>query len=305
MWFPWRAESRSLSWPDAGWLQAVAEQLPLLPPLVMPVQGRGEGLSVGAGAGNWLEPGMDAEESRLYQPGDPVRLINWRVMARTDEAWVKYAPKPVEQRVLLVVDVQHSMWQGTGKRLKVAQAVAAAFRLAHACLGSAIVDTRLWGREPMALPVLRGRARWGVWQAQWLEGLTSMRACLQEQGAVVPLVEALLDRSHQLLILVSDLRQWDEAMQLQLADWRAQGREVLLVHVLDRQEVFVPMIAGVGVQGESGVQLPRSEALVQWQARMAAWRHELLAWSAAMGVHYWPWWADADWSSLGEQHGWE
>ncbi len=57
--------------------------------------------------------GMEYEESRAYAPGDDVRTMDWRVMARTGEPHTKVFTEEKERSVMLVVDLSSSMFFGT------------------------------------------------------------------------------------------------------------------------------------------------------------------------------------------------
>ena len=57
--------------------------------------------------------GMEYEESRAYVPGDDMRTMDWRVMARTGEAYTKVFAEEKERRFLLAVDLSPSMYFGT------------------------------------------------------------------------------------------------------------------------------------------------------------------------------------------------
>ena len=57
--------------------------------------------------------GMEYEESRAYVPGDDVRTMDWRVMARTGEPHTKVFTEEKERSVMLVVDLSSSMFFGT------------------------------------------------------------------------------------------------------------------------------------------------------------------------------------------------
>lgn len=57
--------------------------------------------------------GMEYEESRAYMPGDDVRTMDWRVMARTGDAHTKIFAEEKERRFLLAVDLSPSMYFGT------------------------------------------------------------------------------------------------------------------------------------------------------------------------------------------------
>ncbi len=62
--------------------------------------------------------GMEYEESRAYVPGDDVRTMDWRVMARTGEAHTKVFTEEKERTVVLVVDLSSSMFFGTRYAIK-------------------------------------------------------------------------------------------------------------------------------------------------------------------------------------------
>ena len=62
--------------------------------------------------------GMEYEESRAYAPGDDVRTMDWRVMARTGEAHTKVFAEEKERRFLLAVDLSPTLFFGTRFALK-------------------------------------------------------------------------------------------------------------------------------------------------------------------------------------------
>ena len=73
-------------------------------------------------AGNYASPirgrGMDFSEVRLYQPGDDIRSIDWRVTARTGKAHTKLFTEERERPVFFVVDTGPSMQFGTKQAFK-------------------------------------------------------------------------------------------------------------------------------------------------------------------------------------------
>jgi uncharacterized protein (DUF58 family) len=62
--------------------------------------------------------GMDFAESRLYQPGDDIRLLDWRVTARTGKTHTKVFQEERERPVLLWIDLRPSMFFATRGRFK-------------------------------------------------------------------------------------------------------------------------------------------------------------------------------------------
>lgn len=62
--------------------------------------------------------GIDFAEVRLYQPGDDVRSIDWRVTARKARPHTKVFREERERPTLLIVDQSQSMFFGSVRRLK-------------------------------------------------------------------------------------------------------------------------------------------------------------------------------------------
>ena len=78
--------------------------------------------------------GIDFSEVRIYQPGDDVRNIDWRVTARTNKPHTKLYQEERERPVYLVVDQSQSMFFGSKKSFKSVTAAKAAANLAWGAL---------------------------------------------------------------------------------------------------------------------------------------------------------------------------
>ncbi len=57
--------------------------------------------------------GMDFHESRLYQTGDDIRHLDWRVTAKTGKPYTKVFTEERERPVMLIVDMRQPMFFGT------------------------------------------------------------------------------------------------------------------------------------------------------------------------------------------------
>lgn len=62
--------------------------------------------------------GMDFAESRIYQPGDDIRTIDWRVTARSGRVHTKVFEEEREKPVLLWLDLRPAMFFATRGRFK-------------------------------------------------------------------------------------------------------------------------------------------------------------------------------------------
>lgn len=117
----------SQGWAQGPPTESVAE---LLRTLELTINGRLDGVLHGNHQG--LTPGHGSEpgESRLYQPGDDVRRIDWNITARTNETHVREQIADRDLTAWLIVDASATMQFGTVTNDKAQTATAAA-----ACIG--------------------------------------------------------------------------------------------------------------------------------------------------------------------------
>ena len=76
------------------------------------------GVRAGARLSKLRGRGIDFSEVRLYQPGDDVRTIDWRVTARKNKPHTKVFREERERPTLVVVDQTQSLFFGSRVRLK-------------------------------------------------------------------------------------------------------------------------------------------------------------------------------------------
>lgn len=81
-----------------------------------------------------LGQGLDFEQLRAYQPGEPASLIDWRISARAQEPMVRVFREPAQRQCHLVIDTSASMQFGTRQQLKITQALTVAHLLCAAAL---------------------------------------------------------------------------------------------------------------------------------------------------------------------------
>lgn len=80
--------------------------------------------------------GMDFEEVRLYQPGDDIRSIDWRVTARTQVPHTKLYREERERPIFVLVDQRSPMFFGSKRCFKSVLAAYLASALAWAAMGN-------------------------------------------------------------------------------------------------------------------------------------------------------------------------
>jgi uncharacterized protein (DUF58 family) len=81
---------------------------------------------------NFRGRGVDFDEVRIYNPGDDIRSIDWRVTARTGKAHTKVFREERERPVYVMVDQRQSMFFGSRVAFKSVVAARGAAMLAWA-----------------------------------------------------------------------------------------------------------------------------------------------------------------------------
>ena len=89
-------------------------------------------LQTGAYVSHFKGRGMEFDESRPYQPGDDPRNIDWRVTARSTEAYTKLFREERERPVLIMTDLRSNMHFATRGCFKSVNAARAASLIAWA-----------------------------------------------------------------------------------------------------------------------------------------------------------------------------
>jgi uncharacterized protein (DUF58 family) len=175
-----------VSLPELIALRAQVARAPA-PPVVSRVQRSGQRPSRLHGRG------MDYAESRVYQAGDDVRRMDWRLTARSGVAHTKLFQEEREGRLLILLDSNASMRFGTRIRFKSVQAARAAAMAAwYAVRGGDRVGVLAFGGQRQLLRPLGGaRGALGVcgaiatWDSLPPAGNESISAALQRAGRLM------------------------------------------------------------------------------------------------------------------------
>ncbi|HUL99694.1 MAG TPA: DUF58 domain-containing protein [Mycobacterium sp.] len=198
-------------------------------------------------------PGTEPGESRLYQPGDDVRRMDWSVTARTTHPHVRQMIADRELETWLVVDMSASLDFGTTGCEKRDMAVAAAAAIAFLNsgggnrLGALIAN----GQDIIRVPALSGRMH----EQTLLRAIaTSPKAPVGVRGDLAAAIDDLRrpERRRGMAVIISDF--------LGPVNWMrplraiAGRHEVLGIEVLDPRDVELPDVGDVILQdAETGV----------------------------------------------------
>ncbi len=204
-------------------------------------------LQAGAYVSHFKGRGMEFDESRPYQPGDDPRNIDWRVTARSSEAYTKLFREERERPVLVMVDLRSNMHFATRGCFKSVNASRAAALIAWAAhhrgdrLGGIIFgDTTHRELKPRL-----GRQS-ALHYVHELVGHPDWKNTVQSSGESPqePFRQALsalrrVTRPGSLIVVISDFLGFGKMPQSYLAGI-ARHNEVLAVFVSDRLERELP-----------------------------------------------------------------
>jgi uncharacterized protein (DUF58 family) len=198
-------------------------------------------------------PGSEPGESRLYQPGDDVRRMDWSVTARTTNPHVREMIADRELETWLVVDMSASLDFGTTGCEKRDLAVAAAASIAFLNsgggnrLGAVIAN----GESIIRVPARSGRMH----EHTLLRAIaTSPKAPVGVRGDLANAIDALRrpERRRGMAVIISDFLgpiNWMRPLRA-----IAGRHEVLGIEVLDPRDVELPDVGDVILQdAETGV----------------------------------------------------
>jgi uncharacterized protein (DUF58 family) len=223
--------------------------------------------------------GMDYAESRVYQAGDDVRRLDWRLTARSGKLHTKLFQEDREGCLLILLDTHASMRFGTRVRFKSVQAARAAAAAAwYAVRAGERVGMMAFGHADHLL-----RPRAGSRGALALCGALADWDALPSSDKLEPLSDALTRASRVLhgasrVLLISDGFSCDTSARQRLLDLTQHAGVSVLV-VADALELALAPAGRYPLEhaGE------RSEVLLQSERQRRDFQRALGAGPARLG----------------------
>jgi len=202
-----------------------------------------EGFIAGLHRSPYLGFSTDFAEHRQYMPGDDLRHLDWKLLARTDRLYIKKYQGDTNARIHILVDSSASMGYASGEVTKLQYAQYLASSLAflgvrqHDSVGLVAFDEEVIEHVPPGSRSGHLRTVLGV-----IERLQPGRGTS---------IADLLNRTADLLtrrgivVLISDLYDEPEQIVEGLEHLRFQGNDVIVFHVMDPQELDFDFIEPV------------------------------------------------------------
>jgi uncharacterized protein (DUF58 family) len=218
-----------------------------------------------------LGASTDFAEHRAYMPGDDIRRIDWRLFARSDRHYIKEFEADTNTNFMVLLDVSPSMRyrggapeDGRVTKLQYACFLAAALSYFSSTqrdrVGLATFDRDLVDYVPCSAKhlqlVLHSLDRAGHAAAP---PAPPKAAAQPERARLVAPLKKLSEslRRRSIVVLISDFYEEPDDILNAVAFLRGRGNDVIVFHVLDRDELQFPFIDATNfVDIESGERMP-------------------------------------------------
>jgi uncharacterized protein (DUF58 family) len=219
---------------------------------------------------------IEFAEYREYVPGDDLRYMDWRVLARTDRHFIKQFEAETNLNCYVLLDTSGSMDFSTREqtRLDYGASLAACLSLLMLRQGDQVgLVTYDTGVRHFIPP--RGNAGHFSAIVQVLErvrpgGETDMPAVLHEIAGRI--------RRRSMVIVISDFFDDVEAVLRGLQHFRHRRHEVIVLHLLDDAEIHFPyerITMFEGVEGDEQIVADPRLVAEAYRRRMRSYLEEL------------------------------
>ncbi|NOR70263.1 MAG: DUF58 domain-containing protein [Methylomarinum sp.] len=183
--------------------------------------------------------GMEFDEARLYQPGDDIRSIDWRVTARTGKTHTKVFREERERPVFISVDNRPAMHFATRGVFKSVQAAKVAALLAWTAQHK---GDRIGGQvytETGCQEVKPQNGKHAV--LRFFNALTHARSAIKLEITLEQTLSRLIQhaRPGSLVYIISDFRGLNQKAENHLAKL-SRHCDVVLIHIYDPLESHLP-----------------------------------------------------------------
>ncbi|MCH2374771.1 MAG: DUF58 domain-containing protein [Planctomycetes bacterium] len=217
---------------------------------------------------------IEFAEHREYVPGDDIRHIDWKVFGRSDRFYIKQYEEETNLKAFILLDASESMLypeaprsaggtkpganqapkgQTADRRIsKFEYATYIAASLSYLILrqqdavGMAIFDSEVRSYLPPSS------------NPSYLQNLLAAieKTELQEKTRVGNILHEFADRIQKkgLIIVISDLFDGVDQIKRGLKHLRYKGHEILVIHVLDREELTFPFQRMTLFEGLEGLE---------------------------------------------------
>lgn len=198
-----------------------------------------EGFTTGLHASPHKGFSVEFRQHRPYVQGDEIRRLDWKIFGRSDRFYIREYDEETNLRATIVLDASGSMgYRGTKGVSKFEYARKLAASLAYLLVsqqdaaGLITFDTKVRDFIPNRTRITHLH--------HLLEAMVKTEP--EAETALAPVIESLAMRLKRrgLIVLISDLFDDPASLLRAIGVLRKKGHEILVFHLLDRDEVEFP-----------------------------------------------------------------
>jgi len=194
-----------------------------------------EGFIIGLHKSPYHGFSVEFAEHRPYIPGDEIKHIDWKLFGKTDRFYIKQFEEETNLKSYILLDKSGSMKYSSGEINKLTYGSYLAAALSYLMLKQqdAVSLTLFDDRVRTYLPPVAKKSHLNL----VLGALEQVRA--GEETRIAPQLHELAEKLKKrgMIILISDLLDEPDEVINALKHFRHKRHEVILFHILDRQEL--------------------------------------------------------------------
>ena len=190
---------------------------------------------------------IEFSQHREYTPGDDIRHLDWKVVARTDRYYIKQYEQETNYVAHILLDGSESMKYGSGKLTKLQYG-----KMMAACLAYLV----LVQRDAVALALFDSEVRDYAPRSDNKASIHSImtRLATFEPKAQTNIAAVLHDMARQIrrkgiIIIISDFFDDEQKILDGIQHLRFGGNEVIVFHTMDSYELEFPFVGLVEFDG--------------------------------------------------------
>lgn len=234
------------------------------------------GLQVGKRYSKRLGPGMEFSQYRPYSQGDDLRLLDWKMVAKSDKYYVRQSEVESDVHIHFVIDTSRSMRYQEGGTTKLTFA-----KVLSGVLGFVAMENG----DQFGLATKDGDVQ-GQGGRHWNRYLRSLHELGDSHRFEAP--TAVRSGVKDVYVLISDLYE-DEMILPFLYSLKRRNNEVVVFHVLGRKEQqldFQGVAAFEDLEEATSLQLDSHQVRVEYAERLGQWKADLKSELYQRGIDY-------------------
>lgn len=235
------------------------------------------GLLYGRHASQKLGGGMEFNQYRNYTPGDDLRLIDWKLYARTDKLFIRQSQIETDHNLMILLDSSPSMdyVEENTTKLLFGKVLTACMALIASNQGDAFG----WMNGHQVTPFGTGSRHWH----QCLHPLFKLTAQASE-GVITPIIKPAT-----VFVWITDLYATIDEIKEQIKQLKNNQTELIVFHLIGQKEENLDFVSGttfIGLEDHQQLEVDAPRFREKYQAALQGHIHQVKNLFYQQGVQY-------------------